>query len=153
MRILGECVEGHWLQADPNPIGLEHWTEVWVQVHDLGGRVVPVWIPQKVDYLTRRKPVEVRAYLFKRHAYDSLRGERRVTPLFLAAAMDPYEEVENPFIAQVGMVVAGAAGFLIILFFLMARRDRLARSQHEMAMVKRRRRRQARTVAALGQQG
>ena len=151
MRILGECVEGHWLEAGTNPIGVEHWTEVWVQVHDLGGRVVPVWIPRRVDELTRRKSVEVRGYLFKRHAYDSVRGERRVTPLFLAAAMDPYQTIENPFIAQIGLVVAGAAGGLILLFFLMARRDRLAQSQHEMAMVERRRRRRGRMVSVLGQ--
>ncbi len=45
MRLLGTFVQSRSFAARPNPIGVDTWTEAWVQIRDLGGKVVPVWVP------------------------------------------------------------------------------------------------------------
>ncbi len=153
MRVLGELLMGRTIQADRNPIGVEAWTEVWVRIHDLGGRLVPVWIPERLNSLKTRDAVELRAYLFKRHAYNSIEGDRRFTPLFVAPTLDRYINVEHPLVRQIGLVMAGIVALLTVLFYFMARSDRITRAQHETAMIERRRRRRQRMAAAVGQQG
>lgn len=153
MRVLGELLKGRTIQADRNPIGVEAWTEVWVRIHDLGGRLVPVWIPERLDNLHTREAVELRAYLFKRHAYDSIEGDRRFTPLFVAPTLNRYVNVEHPLVRQIGVVLVGLVGLIIGVFYFMARSDRITRDQHEIAMIERRRRRRQRMAAAVGQQG
>lgn len=145
-RLLGTFVMAEWFAARPNPIGIDHWTQAWIQVRDLGGKIVPIWIPKRIGDIKFGASLEVRAYYFRRYVYD-LRNQdgKAFTPLFVAAGLERFDTgPEHPMAASVKYAFAGLVAFVIGLFFFIARRDRQAREAHETAMIERRRRRRQR---------
>lgn len=147
VRVLGSLVKAEWFAARPNPVGIEYWTQALVQVRDLGGKVVPIWIPKKLEGVTRNESLEVRAYYFKRFVYQPVSGEGQVfTPVFVAADLTRFEVgPEHPAATWVKIGFAALVGFVIVLFFGIARRDRKNRDEHEVAMIERRRKRRSRS--------
>jgi hypothetical protein len=152
-RLLGTFQFGEWTSARPNPVGIEHWTQVWIQIRDLGGKIVPVWVPKKLSDLKRNESLEVRAYYLRRFVYDLQNSEGKAfTPLFVAADLDRFTSgPEHPLATSVKWAFAALVMFVIVLLFTVARRDRRARDEHEVAMIERRRRRRNRGHSESGQ--
>ena len=141
-RILGSFVQAHWEPAQTNPIGVDAWTEVWIQVRDLGSKAFPVWIPKRLERGSFRRgdDLEIRAHYFRRIAFETRDGVR-FSPLFIAAELDRYEEVTHPATTIAGFVFAGFIASIAALFWLIARSDGRRRKQHEEKMAAKRRNR------------
>lgn len=142
VRLLGTFVGGRILPAKVNPLGIESWSEVWVQVRDLGGKTIPIWIPGRIDQSWKRNmPVTCFAWFFKRYTYTSMTGDVRWTPLFLAANLDHFSLSQDSLSNSITLSFAGLIGAVGFIFFLMAWRDRRQRQRHEDQMVGRRQKR------------
>jgi hypothetical protein len=146
VRVLGEFVFARWMPAETNPIGVDAWSEVWIQVPDLGGKLLPVWVPERIEGFERRDPIEARAYYFRRRSYETAENEV-FAPLFVAAHLDRYTRVEH-----VGLQIAGWTFFVlvaitIVFVFWMSFGDRKRQRQTEEALAARRRRRLAARIA------
>jgi hypothetical protein len=148
MRILGTFVLAHTFAARPNPIGVEHWTQAWIQVRLGGGKLIPIWIPGRIGGYRRGDSIEVRGHYFGRLIYDTEEGTA-MAPVFVSAALDRYVQTGlDPISDFVKWLFAAFVLFVILLFFWISRRDRLQRDRHEVEMIERRRRRLAKTAAA-----
>lgn len=142
MRILGIYRDARVLPARPNPLGLEAWTEVWVQVRDLGGKIIPVWVPEKIaDDWRLNQTAICNAYFFKIYKYATREGEIRWTPLFVAGSLDRFELGEQLLTTVVTFSFAGVIGAVGLVLFVLVRRDRRHRREHEESLLQRRKRR------------
>ena len=151
VRLLGTFVYAEYSIARPNPIGAEHWTQAWIQIRDLGGKVVPVWIPKKITGLQYNDSLEVRAYFFRRYLYEAEQYGMTFTPLFVAADLDRFESMpEHAMTTWVKYGFAGLVGLIVLMFILMARRDRLSRERHEIDRITRRKKRLEKDGSAAG---
>ncbi len=149
VRLLGTFVYAEYSVARPNPIDAKHWTQAWIQIRDLGGKVVPVWIPKRISGFQYNESLEVRAYYFRRYLYDAEQYGMTFTPLFVAADLHRFEALpEHALTTWVKYGFAGLVGLLVLLFILSARRDRLAREQHELDRIARRQKRLHKHAAA-----
>ena len=76
-RILGTFIMGRTFAAEANPLGIQKWTEAHIQIRELGGKIVPLWIPEDIgtDWQINAT-VEARGYLFKRYRFQSRDGAR-----------------------------------------------------------------------------
>ena len=147
-RLLGTFVMAEWSMAGPNPIGAEHWTRAWIQVRDLGGKLLPVWIPKKIDDFQFNESLEVPAWYYRRYVYESREGER-VAPLFVAADLRRYATgPEHPAAAWVKYGFAAFVCAVMLLFFFVARRDRSSREEFERQRIDRLRDRRSRRAHA-----
>lgn len=144
-RVLGAFIQGQYWEAQPNPLGIKYWSQAWVQVQDLSGKLVPVWVPKKLD-LRRNQPLEVRAFFFRRMMYDTEAGAR-FTPVFIAD--DIHEFVAPPPDSATNILkwaFIGAVLAVIAMFIFLARRDRARHAKHLTEMDERRRRRAERAT-------
>ena len=141
-RLLGTFIKGRILPAKVNPLGIEAWSEVWIQVRDLGGKTIPIWVPGRIDKGWKRNmPVTCFAWFFKRYSYTNVGGDIRWTPLFVAAELDRFSFSEDSLSNSITISFAALIGTVGIIFFVMARRDRRQRQRHEALMVGRRQKR------------
>ena len=143
-RLLGTFVMSRWFAANPNPVGVSHWSTVWIQSPDLGGKLLPVWVPRKIEGYEYGDPLEVRAYYFKRQLYELTRkqGGRSLTPVFVAADLDRYVRTpESPMVTMAKYVFAGIVAFIVGVFYFVTRGDKRRRDEHEVRMTSRRRKR------------
>jgi hypothetical protein len=149
-RLLGTFVMARWFAARPNPAGIRYWSQAWIQIRDLGGKIVPVWIPRKVEGYQFNQSLEVRAYYLRRFIYDLQNQDGKAfTPLFVAADLDRFSAgPEHPMTKWAKAGFAAAVAALIALFFFIARRDGKASAVHEQEMIERRRKRRAKANAA-----
>lgn len=148
LRVVGQFIFARTWKARANPIGVEDWTQLWVQIHDLGGKLVPVWVPQEVQ-LARNTPLELRTYYFRRHLYLTSQGGIAVTPIFVTDSINRF--VTLPPDAATTWLKWGfvaLVSLLIAFFILMARRDRSRLRAHRREMDERRRRREQRATLA-----
>ncbi len=149
MRILGTFIQARVQPAEVNPLGIESWTEAWVQIRDLGGKTVPVWLPRRLDASWRRNhSAVVHGYFFKRYSYEALSGDVRWTPLFVAADLERFELRGDALSNPITKSFAALVGAVVLIFFFMARRDRQQRALHEAELAGRRRKRRERAVGA-----
>lgn len=154
IRLLGTYVTAKWSEAGPNPIGAEQWTEVWVQVRDLGAKLVPVWIPKKVEGFRYNDGLEVRAFYLRNYSYETFAKERSasgrmrrvkrepVTPVFIAADLNRYvPDPKHPALEwlQIGLMIAFC--LLLLVLFMNARKERVASRRHAETLAERRRKR------------
>ncbi|MEQ1631544.1 MAG: hypothetical protein ABL997_04170 [Planctomycetota bacterium] len=150
MRVLGMLASVRTITAQPNPAGITEWTEAWVQVRDLGGKTIPIWLPGRV-----RQPlgtsVEVNSYYFRRYSYETRRGQQIWTPLFVAAALDPFVFETGRGMKEIGTYIFGAAMVLMALVYWGARRERKRSVAQEDALTDRRRKRRQKLAAATPQ--
>ena len=148
MRLLGTFVHARVMPAKINPLGIEAWTEAWVQVRDIGGKTIPVWIPRRISESWRQNhSAVVHGYFFKRYRYETMEGEVRWTPLFVAADMTRFTLSTGALSNQFTIAFAGLVGLVATIFFFMSRRDRRQRQRHEADLVARRRKRRGGVVA------
>jgi hypothetical protein len=148
LRILGTFVQARILPARVNPLGIESWSEVWVQVRELAGKAIPIWIPGPVEPTWKRHmPVTCLGYFFKRYSYTTTQGEVRWTPLFVSARLEPVELAGNALGNAMAMAFAGLVAVVASIFAVMAWRDRRQRERHETLLLERRRQRRARAAS------
>lgn len=149
-RLLGTFQLGRTIAARDNPLGLDGWSEVWIQSRDLAGRTIPIWLPKRLgDEWRRNQTVKLVGYFFKRYVYESQNGERHYAPVFVAADLTRFSLSRNLLNNGITWTFAGIVALVGVAFFAMARRDRRRRLQHEQDLVDRRRRR--RDVTPAGQ--
>ena len=168
MRVLGRFVTARTIEAPANPAGIKTWTEAWIQSQELGGKLIPVWIPDDVgaDWV-ENQDVEARCYFYKLYTYkpryrkamkkwDENGNMRRVevdmviAPVFVAARLDPYQRVEYESTTVVMWVFLGGVIALVLLFVWIALRDRARSKKFEEDRVARRRRQRARRTTPDG---
>ncbi len=141
-RILGSFIQARTHAAKPNPLGIEAWTEAWVQVRDIGGQTLPVWIPKRIGNIKRNIAINCRAFFYRLMAYKTLKGEMMYVPLFVASDLHPLEPLpEHPVMQTVKFILVAAVALIALIFFQMNRRMKKQRLVHEEEMVVRRRRR------------
>jgi hypothetical protein len=143
-RLLGTFVMSRWFAAPPNPVGIAYWSTVWVQSADLGGKLIPIWVPRKIENIEFGATLEVRAYWFKRLLYEARAegGSLALTPVFVAADLDRFVQLpESSAAIAVKYGFAALVAGVVVLFYLMARGDRQRTELHEAALVERRRKR------------
>jgi hypothetical protein len=148
LRILGTLVQVRTIKAGPNPAGIRHWTEAWVQVRDLGGKTIPIWIPDRVPDLRMQTGLEVRGHYFRRFAYVGHKGDEWWTALFVAAGLDVYRVNLQLMSRETALIVFGAVVSLILLLGWSLRRDRRESEQYAAALLARRRKRRAKNTGA-----
>ncbi|MEM7199290.1 MAG: hypothetical protein AAF628_03430 [Planctomycetota bacterium] len=144
-RVMGTFILARVMPADVNPLGIETWTEAWIQVRDLGGKTIPIWLPGRVGREWKRnQSVICRGFFFRRYQYRALEGQVRWTPLFVAATLDRFELSGDPLTNQITYAFAGLVLVVGLVFFFMTRRDRREHQRHAAELVARRRRRRGR---------
>lgn len=147
LRVMGMLVTSRTIRAQPNPAGIERWTEAWVQVRDLGGRTIPVWVPKATNQPIGSS-LEVRGYYYRRYSYETRRGVQLWTPLFVAADLDLFVFDPSTGIKEVGVWALGGMVVLLLLAFWGQRRERLRTQRHEDAMSARRRQRRTKLATS-----
>ncbi len=147
MRILGMLASRRTIAARPNPAGIEEWTEAWLQVRDLGGKTIPVWVPKEVT-VPLGTSLEVRGYYYRRLAYEGRQGKQYWTPLFVAADLDLFIWQSGRGAKEIGTIAILASIALIGLAMWSQRREAKRSAAAEDALVERRRRRRDKSVAA-----
>lgn len=141
-RILGSFIEGRTHEAHPNPLGIEAWTEAWVQVRDIGGQLLPVWIPKRLEGLQRNALINCRAFFYRLIAYESLTGDLLYVPLFVATDLHPLEALpDHPILRIMKLVLIIVVAGIMLIFFQMNRRMKAQSIAHDQSMIERRRRR------------
>lgn len=152
VRIKGRFAYSRIVKADVNPIGIDHWSVVWVQLPRLGGKAVPIWITKDIGNKWRRlEDVEAVAYYFRNFHYRSLDERDLFTPLFVAAVIKPVVLPTNPLNSVLGYCFMAIVLLLIVLIFMMYRNTVKQTRKHESELVSRRRRRRSRQLQEASQ--
>ena len=150
IRLLGTLAAVRTITAQPNPAGITEWTEAWMQVRDLGGKTIPVWLPGAI-----RQPLgtslEVRSYYFRRYSYETRRGQQLWTPLFVAAALDPFVFDTGRGLKEISAYALAATLAIMALVYWGTRRERQRSLAQEDALIDRRRKRRQKLAAATTQ--
>jgi len=140
-RLAGIFCRAHVIEAKANPLGIDHWSEVWLYCRGFAQRPFAVWLPKHVGEWSHSDTARCVGYFFKRYAVVGGDGEQHFCPLFVAADLERVDF--NPLAASrmVGLVIGVVTAVLVLVFFVLARRDRRDRLEHEASLVQRRRRR------------
>ncbi len=146
MRVLGTLASLRTVAAHPNPAGIAEWTEAWLQLRDLGGKTIPIWVPKEV-HVPLGSSLEVRGFYYRRRAYESRRGQQYWTPLFVAADLDLFVFDPGNGMKQIGLIAMPCALALIAGMFWSHRREARRSLAGEAALTARRRRRREKADA------
>jgi hypothetical protein len=106
------------LPAAPNPIGVTHFSEVWIQCAGLGGRLLPLWIPDRIGERWRHDDsVSAPAFYFRRLLYESETGQQRTVPVFVAATLfEPRLELGSvDRVLRAGFVIGSTLVVVLLL--------------------------------------
>src|SRR5262249_29025500 len=138
--ILGSIQKVRTIEARPNPVGIERWTEAWVQVRELGGRILPIWIPSQLPPFRVGEAVYTAGYFYKVCTSTSVTDEDHAAPLFVAADLLRYKLPDNPIAWYLWVPIVGFMLLLIVFTIWFARRDQRQGEAMEKALVNLRRR-------------
>lgn len=152
MRVLGMLAAVRTIQAQPNPAGIEDWTEAWLQVRDLGGKTIPVWVPGRTDQPLGTS-LEVRGFYLRRYTYTTRDGQERWSPLFVAARLDPFVFDGGRRLTEAASWTLGVALVFMLLVVVGARREGRRSRAQEDALVQRKKNRRQRLAAAASADG
>lgn len=147
MRILGTLAATRTITAKPNPAGIREWTEAWVQVRDVGGKTIPIWLP-KTEQAKLGASLEVKAWYFRRYSYETRNGKQIWTPLFVASALDPFVFDTGRGMREISSWAFVGTVLLIAIVWWGARRERKLSDAQEDELIRRRRKRRAAANAA-----
>ncbi|HLU38418.1 MAG TPA: hypothetical protein VK081_03480 [Planctomycetota bacterium] len=144
--LTGIFCRAHVIEAKTNPLGIENWSEVWLYSRGFAHRPFAVWIPKHVGEWIRNDTARCVGYFFKRYVVEGGDGKPHLSPLFVAADLERVEF--NPLAAskKIGLAMGAFAALLVVVFFVLSRRDRRDRERYEQEMVRRRRRRRGAPV-------
>ena len=148
LRILGTLIKANTIAADPNPAGIKFWTVAYVQVRDFGGRLIPIWVPKRLENVPLWSGLEVRAHYYRWFAYEGLQGDRFRVPLFVAADLQPFQLDTGRTMRELGMAIGSIATVMMLLFWWSQRRSSKDSVVHSQQMDERRRRRRERSKLA-----
>lgn len=146
IAIRGQLQDSRWWRAQPNPVGIEYWSEVWVRIPRMGAKIVPIWIPERVE-LPRGTDVQCDGYFFKNYSYaavsrprpDAPPGTRVHTPLFVAAGLDRFELEVSLVDSGIAWALAVMGVVVIVAFVMFSRRARRESELSSAQMIERRR--------------
>jgi hypothetical protein len=144
LRVFGTLIQRTTVAAPSNPAGIHLWTVAWIQVREYGGTLVPIWVPKRTADLPWKTPLEVRGFFYRWQAYETLKGERRRAPLFVAADLDVYNLEVDRTMQGIGAWLGGITVVLLVLAIWSQRRAARTSLQHSIEMDRRRRRRRER---------
>ncbi len=147
MRLLGTLAMTRTTRANTNPAGIEYWTEAWIMNRDLGGRLVPVWIPGNVERMPSGTGLEVRCFYYKRMVYETRQGRELPTPVFVAAGLDRYVMESQPGVRDLGIAVLVLVSLTMLGIWRMSKREQRRWLQHQDDRNARRRKERGRTTA------
>jgi len=147
VRVLGTLIKRQVLAAEPNPAGIEFWTIAWVQVPDLKGHLVPIWVPRRDDSLPLRSSLEVLGHYYRWYAYEGLQNDRFRVPLFVANDLREFHRDTRAAMHEIGLVVGSLVLVMMLGFWWTQRRSGQESEAHSRAMDARRRRRREQTAA------
>lgn len=139
-RIIGTVVMLRSITAQPNPAGIQRWTEAWLQVPDLKGKTVPIWVPKQVSPRIG-STVEVLGYYFRRYAYETRTHQSRWTTLFVAANLPLFRFDLKPGMQEFGWAVLAGISLLILFAVWSVRRENKRAKTAEAGIAERRKRR------------
>ena len=128
------------IEARPNPAGIEFWSEAWIQVRELGGRVIPLWIPKRIEEFRIGEPVFTGGHFYKVRRYTSVDDHEHVVPLFVAADLLRYKLPDNPLSWYLYVPVITFFLGLVVFSFWYARREGRQEREMEAKIVNLRRR-------------
>jgi len=146
IRLLGQFVQARTQKAAPNPAGIEDWTEAWVQIRDLGGKTVPVWVPGRIRNLAQGVGLEVNAFYYKRLVYETLKGTEVITPVFVATSLDPFVLRVPPEMHRIAVWLGVGALLITAWIFLSQRKLARQSAEAERQLHERRKQRMAREL-------
>jgi len=153
VRVLGRFITSRRIQAPPNPAGIETWTEAWIQVPEVGGKLIPIWVASDIGDWEDHEDAEARGYFYKLHTYEPRyrkaikeQPEMIITPVFVAASLDPYRRIEHASMDVIAWVFVIVVTLIILLLIWVALRDRKRSKQFEDERVRRRQRRRQRAA-------
>ena len=150
---MGRLADSRVFKADVNPIDIEYWTVVWVQLPRLGGKAVPIWITKDIGNKWRSlQDVQLFAYYFKNFHYRTLNDIEKFTPLFVAADMQPVALPTSPLNSLLSYTFMAATLLMMIIVLVMYRTNMKQGRRHEVELVERRRRRRTREMQEAGGQ-
>lgn len=144
LRILGTLIKLQTIVAPPNPAGIEWWTVAWVQVPDLKGHLVPVWLPNRAE-LPLRSSLEVCAHYYRWFAYEGRQNDRFRVPLFVAAELREFHRDTRAAMQHISLAVGSVVVLMVLGFWWMQRRAAKESVAHARDLDARRRRRRERT--------
>ena len=147
MRLLGTLAAQRTISAKPNPAGIREWTEAWVQIPDMGGKTVPVWLPKGQKGVLGGS-MEIRAHYFRRYSYETRSGKQIWTPLFVANSLDPFVFETGQGMREISLWATGGVVLLAFGAIWGARRERQRSAAQEDALIQRRRKRRESLSAA-----
>ncbi len=140
MRILGTLAATRTITASPNPAGIKEWTEAWVQVRDVGGKTIPVWLPHGTKQ-PLGSSLEINAYYFRRYSYETRNGKQMWTPLFVANSLDLFVFETGRGMREISSWAFGATVLIVGFAWWGARREKQRSLAQEDALIERRRKR------------
>ncbi len=140
MRIFGTLIRRSTIAAPANPANIKFWTTVWVQVHNFGGHLIPVWIPKRVGELPMQANLEVRGFYYRWFVYEGAKERYRV-PLFVAADLNVFELDTGETMRNIGIWLGSILSALLIVIFWSQWRTSRSSMKHSRHMDDRRRKR------------
>lgn len=141
LRLRGQFIGANVFRAITNPVGIEYWSEVWVQIPRMGAKLIPIWIPRDIGEWKRNEGVDIDAFFFKNYAYEPFQGGDRHTPLFVAGSLERFTMKSHPATMWVGIGFAIFVVFLAGVFFQMNRRAKRESLDYKKHLIERRRQR------------
>ncbi|MCA8957033.1 MAG: hypothetical protein KDC87_13225 [Planctomycetes bacterium] len=145
-RVRGLFMGANVFEADPNPAGIQTWSEVWLQIPRLGAKLIPIWVASDIGAWKIGEGVDIDAWFFKNYAYMPQEGGERHAPLFVAATLERFAMKSHPATLYAGIGFALFIGLVGLLFFRMNVRAQRDSADYKERLVERRRNRRRTTT-------
>ncbi len=139
LRLRGQFIGANVFRAVTNPVGIQYWSEVWVQFPRMGAKMIPIWIPGDIGDWERGEGVDVDAFFFKNYRYEPFRGEDRHTPLFVSGNLERFTMESHPATLWTGIGFAVFVLVVALIFFQMNRRAKQESMDYKEHLISRRR--------------
>jgi hypothetical protein len=134
--------DGRVCVADENPARLSHYTQGWIGNVTWKGAIhfkTPVLRPElKIGDL-----VTGHGFFLHDFSYESSERGLRIAPVFVLQSLERFVPQPSVVLTRIPLLVGGLGLFLLILFVVLAKRDKQRTSAFYEELVRRRRARQA----------
>ncbi|HMQ21128.1 MAG TPA: hypothetical protein PKE00_01480 [Planctomycetota bacterium] len=150
-HVRAELYDAQTRMAEPNPLGIEHWTRAWVRHSDQ--ETIQVNIPGRLEGEWRTGDIVVfygaylQRYWYEAGIDDQGRRVERIVPLFVAKALLPWKLVDNPANFWIRIALVAVALLLIAAVSFLVLRDRKAEQEVRDRLIEQRRRKRQKTRA------
>lgn len=145
-RLRGQFIGANVFRARTNPVGIDFWSEVWIQIPRMGAKMIPIWIPIDIGDWEKGEGIDIDCFYFKNYGYEPYQGGDKHTPLFVGGSLERFKMESHPANLWIGLGFAGFLGLVAFIFFRMNRQAKRESNDYKSRLVERRRTR--RTTAA-----